>query len=347
VFLTSFDTQLAQYPPERTPRFYSELLTRMRAAPGIRSAALTSSVPMQTSPHHFGVVPEGRQLGGGERTADTLGVFVSDGYFETMQIAILQGREFREADGLNTPLVAVVNEQMARHHWGGQALGKRFHLEKEDGPLVEIVGVAKMAKYLWIAEAPADFVYLPSRQHPRPAMTLLTQSSAPDAAAVAPVIRDVLRKLDPDMPGFMARTMRNLYTDMGVKASDLIVDLVGAMGIVALVLASVGLYGLVAYSVSRRAREIGIRMALGAGRRAVVWMVLGQGLRLALAGVAVGLVFAHYACRIVAAAFDLSNIGIFMFAAAALPLLVVTALAAWSPAARAAQVDPLTSVRQE
>jgi ABC-type antimicrobial peptide transport system permease subunit len=157
----------------------------------------------------------------------------------------------------------------------------------------------------------------------------------------------VLRKLDPDMPGFMARTMRNLYTDMGVKASDLIVDLVGAMGVVALVLASVGLYGLVAYSVSRRAREIGIRMALGAGRADVVWMVLGQGLRLAVVGVAIGLVFAHYACRVVAAAFDLNGIGPIMFGAAAVPLLVVSALAAWSPAARAARVDPLTSVRQE
>jgi ABC-type antimicrobial peptide transport system permease subunit len=156
-----------------------------------------------------------------------------------------------------------------------------------------------------------------------------------------------VRKVDPDMPMFLVRTMRDLYTQMGIKTTNFVVQLVIAMGLTGMMLATVGLYGLVAYSVSRRTREIGIRMALGADRAAVLRMVLRQGIRLGVAGVAAGLVIAHYACRGVTSALDLRAAGPWIFAAIALPLIAVSVLASWPTARRASRVDPLIALREE
>ena len=350
LFLTSFDTQLARYSPDQASRFYWDLLDRVRAAPGVRSAALSSTVPMQDAAASVGVVPERWQLPRGEQTIDTLCTYVSDGYFQTMSIPLLHGRGFLETDRKNAPLVAVVNEQMANHYWKGNALGQRFHLGTADDPLVQIVGIARKSKYVWIAEPPMDFVYLPFRQHPLSKVSLLTESEARDAAAIAPVLREAVRKLDPDMPVFDQRTMQDLYTQRAVKTSNIIVQLTAGMGLMGLILAVVGLYGLVAYSVSRRTREIGIRMALGADRQAVVWMVLRQGLRLGLAGVAAGLVAALYVCPLITSAaslFAFEHVDPLIFLAIPLLLLLITVVAAWAPARRAARVDPLTSLHDE
>jgi putative ABC transport system permease protein len=157
--------------------------------------------------------------------------------------------------------------------------------------------------------------------------------------------------LDPDVPVFDAHSMQDMYTQRSVKMTNVLAETTGAMGLMGIVLATVGLYGLVAYSVSRRTREIGIRMALGADRRSVVWMVLRQGLRLGLAGLAVGLLAAFYACRAITSAisliFTFNRVDPLIFIAIPLLLLLVTVAAAWAPARRAARVDPLTSLRDE
>jgi len=354
LFLTSFNTQLAHYSQEQTARFYKDLLDHTRSASAIKSAALVNAVPMEAGPGGVGVVPEGWQLPRGEQSMTTYAAYISDGYFETMNIPILRGRGLLESDRENVPLVAVVNEQMASHYWKGDALGKRFHLDNADGPLVQIVGVARMSKYLWIAEPLLDFVYLPYRQHPRrprgAEMSIISESVAQDAATLAPVLREVVRKLDPDIPVFDMRTMQDLYAQRAIGASDLITQLVGGMGLMAMILAAVGLYGLVAYSVSRRTTEIGIRMALGADRQAVVWMVLRQGLRVGLAGGAVGFVAALAACRAASSAlsfFAPHHVNPLIYIAIPVLLLLVTALASWAPAWRATQVDPLRTLRAE
>jgi len=354
LYLTSFNTQLAHYSQDQTIRFYKDLLDRARSEPAIKSAALISAVPMQAGPGAVGVVPEGWQLPRGEQSMTTYAAYISDGYFATMNIPILQGRGFLESDRADVPMVAVVNEQMARHYWKGDALGKRFHLDNANGPLVQIVGIARMSKYLWIAEPLLDFIYFPYRQHPRrpraAEISIVAQSVAQDADTLAPVLRDVVRKLDPDMPAFDMRTMQDLYTKRAIKASELITQLVGGMGLMALILAAVGLYGLVAYSVSRRTTEIGIRMALGADRGTVVRMVLRQGLRLGVGGVAVGVVVAVGACRAAASAlsfFAFQHVALLIYVAIPLVLLLITTLASWAPARRAARVDPLTSLRDE
>jgi len=350
LFLTSFDTDLAHYSEDQTSQFYTKLLLGTRSAPGVRSAALTSAVPLNGG-ESLDIVPEGYQLPTGERAPAVFNACVSDGYFGTMGIPILQGRGFLESDGKDAPLVAVVNEHTAKHFWPkGDALGKRFHLKDANGDLVQIVGIARMAKYIWIAEPPLDYVYLPFRQHARSGLALVAESNAPDAATLAPAMREVVRGLDPDMPLFNVRTMQDFYNQNAVKVPNLVVQIVGGLGLMGLILAIVGLYGLVAYSVSRRTREIGIRMAIGADRTKVVRMVLKQGLQLGAAGVAAGLVLSVFACNVLTsklwfATFD--HVNQLLYALIALPLLTITALAAWAPARRASRIDPLRALRDE
>ena len=350
IFLTSFETQLANYSEDKSSQFYKDLLERTRSAPGVRSAALGSTIPM-IGGDSVDIVPEGYQMPHGQRALTVFDSYVSDGYFGTMGIPILQGRGIFESDKKGAPLVAVINGQMAKHFWPkGDAIGKRFHLKDSSGDLVQVVGIAKTAKYFWIAEPPLDYVYLPYRQHARAAMVLFTESNAPDAAAVAPVVRETIRGIDPDMPTFDIRTLRDIYTQRAVKTTNMLVEMVAGMGVMGLVLAIVGLYGLVAYSVSRRTREIGIRMAIGADRRKVVWMVLKQGLRLGGIGVAVGLVISFFASNLLTsklwvATFD--HVNPLSYGLVAVPLLIVTVMAAWAPARRASRIDPMRALREE
>jgi predicted permease len=350
LFLTSFETQLAHYSEDQTSRFYENLLERTRSAPGVRSAALTSAVPM-VGGDTVEIAPEGYQMPASQQTLTIFDAYVSDGYFSTLGIPILRGRGFLESDRKGAPLVAVVNAQAAKHFWPtGDALGKRFHLKSASGDLVQVVGVAKTAKYVWIAEPPFDFIYLPFRQHARSGLALLAESKVPDAATLAPALREVVRGLDPDMPVFDVRTMQDSYNQRAVKVPNMLVEIVAGLGLMGLILAIVGLYGLVAYSVSRRTREIGIRMAIGADRTKVVWMVLKQGLQLGAAGVAAGLAVSVIVCNIMtahlfAATFD--RVNPLLYGLVAAPLLAVTVLAAWAPARRASRIDPMRALREE
>ena len=228
-------------------------------------------------------------------------------------------------------------------------MGKRFHLGSATGPLIEIVGVAKNSKYTFVSEPPKDFVYLPFRQYPRTTLTLVAESNARDSGTLAPVLRNVVRGIDPDMPVFDIRTMEDFFAQI-VEKTSFLTRVVGSMGLMGLLLAVVGLYGLVAYSVSRRTREIGIRMAVGADQRKVVWMVLRQGLHLGAAGVAVGVVLSFFACRGAVAIFSIVTFNRFdplIFVALPLLLLMVMLLAAWAPARRASLIDPMRALRDE
>ncbi|HEY1185055.1 MAG TPA: ABC transporter permease [Bryobacteraceae bacterium] len=349
LFLTSFDTQLARYSEDRTQRFYDDLLRRTRSAPGVRSAALVSAVPMGGW-EPMDIFVDGFELPPDNNPLPRLGAYVSDGYFGTMGIPILAGRGFRESDRKDTPPVAVVNEHVASHYWPkGDAVGKRFHLGAATGPVIEIVGVARDSKYTFVSEPPKDFVYLPFRQYPRTTLVLVAESNVPDAGTLAPVLRDVVRSLDPDMPVFDIQTMQDFFAEIVAKTTFL-TRVVASMGLMGLLLAVVGLYGLVAYSVSRRTREIGIRMAVGADQRNVVWMVLQQGLQLGAAGVSVGLVLSFFACRMVVSVFSIvrfNQLDPLIFVALPLLLLLVMVLATWAPARKASLIDPMRALRDE
>jgi len=350
LYLTSFDTTPVHYDENQTRRFYKDLLDKARRAPGVRSAAYTSAIPLLGG-GGVNIVPEGYTLPPKQESISVPTSYASDGYFKTVGIPILRGRGFLETDRQDTPLVAVVNEQFAHHYWPHEdALGKRFDMKSSTGPLVQIVGIAKMAKYFWIAEPPQDFIYLPYTQEKLPGLTLMVESAAPDAATLAPVVRDVVRGIDPDMPVTNARTMQDYYTQRAVKTPDIIAESVAGLGLMGLVLSIVGLYGLISYSVSRRSREIGIRMAIGADRQKVIRMILWQGLVLGSVGCGIGLIISYFACRAVitaawVATFDHLNYA--LFPAIAIPLLAITVLAAYEPARRASLVDPMKALRDE
>ena len=350
LWLTGFDTTPVHYTDDQTRRFYKDLLVKTRLAPGVGSAALMSAVPLLGG-GGVSIVPEGYTLPRGQESIQMPNFYVSEGYFPTIGIPILRGRQFQDSDREDTPLVAVANQHFAEHYWPKQdALGKRFHLKSATGPLVQIVGIAKNAKYFWIAEPPLDFLYLPYTQEKNAAMTIVAETGAPNADTLAPVLREVVRGIDPNMPVFDQRTMQDFYTQRAVKTPDIIAQSVAGLGTMGLILAMVGLYGLIAYSVSRRRREIGIRMAIGADRQKVIRMILGQGLVLGSIGVGVGLIASFFACRAVIsvawiASFDHLNYA--LFPAIAIPLLLITLAATYGPARRASLVDPMRALRDE
>lgn len=350
LYLTTFDAQSVHYSNDQAARFFRDLLNKTRLAPGVRSVALTSNVPLFGS-RSVNLVPEGYTLPRGESAITMFECDVSEGYFATMHIPILRGREFQDSDRADTPPVAVVNERFASHYWPRQdAVGKRFHLGGATGPLVQIVGVAQMSKYFWIAEPPLDFIYLPYTQDRRTTMTVLVESAAPDSATLAPVLREVVRELDPAMVTYDARTMDDFYEQRAVKTPNMIAQTVATLGTMGLILAITGLYALIAYSVSRRAREIGIRMAIGAEPRQVIRMVLRQGLLLGGAGVSIGLILSVIACQMLTSVVfvaSFSHLDYTVFPALGIPLLLLTLLAAYGPARRASLIDPMRTLREE
>jgi len=350
LFLTSLNTSLTRYTGAQRDQFYKDLLDRTRLAPDVKSAALASAVPIAIGGNTIGVVPEGYQLRRGQEAITVFDNVVSDGYFETMAIPVVQGRGLLESDNENAPAVAVVNEQFAGHYWPNQsALGKRFRLRNATGKLVEIIGIAKTTKYLSISESPLDFVYLPFAQNQQAQMSLVAESKSLDARVLAPVLRRVIRSIDRNMPIFDARSMKDIYANRAVTSSNIVSEIVAALGLMGLILAVVGLYGLLAYSVNRRTREIGIRMAIGADRLSVLAMVLRQGLTLGLAGVAAGLVIGVFACRAIGsiAFLHLGQPGILPFATVSLLLVLTTMGATYLPARRASRIDPMRALREE
>ncbi|HEX5226066.1 MAG TPA: FtsX-like permease family protein, partial [Bryobacteraceae bacterium] len=326
------------------------LLDKTRQAAGVRSAALTSGIPLGFDYSSINFVPEGYMLAPGQHDFSTFSAYVSDGYFATQGVRILRGRGFEKTDDAGTPLVAVVNSHFAEHFWPHQdAIGKRFHMGDSAGRLVQVVGVAETGKYAWVAEPPLDYIYLPYVQYPVSALKLLSESDAPDAATLAPVLRNVVHNIDPSMPITGARTMHDFYTQRAVKTSAIMGQVVASLGVMALVLAMVGLYALVAYSVSRRTREIGIRMAIGADRQGVLRMVLRQGLLLGCIGAGIGLILSVLAVRAMTSALWILGGGAnyALLPVVALPLLAVTLLAAYIPARRASLIDPMRALRDE
>jgi predicted permease len=348
--LMSFDPGLVHYTDSQRELFYKQLLDKTRRAPDVKSATLTSSIPMSMGAlNSIGVVPEGHQLKRGERAVDTFDSVVTPDYFDTMRIPVLQGRGFWESDKANTPPVAVVNEEFARHYWPNQsAVGKRLRLKDVAGTLVEIVGVAKTAKYLWISETPTDFVYLPFSQNGQAEMALIAQSKTSDAATLVPVLRQIVQSLDRNMPVFEVRTMKSLYESRAVVTPRMITKTVAAMGLMGLLLSVIGLYGVVSYSVSKRSREFGIRMAVGADRQKIVRMVLRQGLALGITGLTGGLLIGVFASRAITSSMLFSfQIGVAPFVAVSFLLLFTTVLSAYAPARRASLTDPIRALREE
>src|SRR6266581_2805813 len=206
-----------------------------------------------------------------------------------MQIKVSRGRAFTSADTATSGGVAIVNEQFAGRYWPNQdPIGRRVRLARNPGGWLEIVGVTRTGKYLWIAEPPTPFLYLPFAQHERSRLSLLVESTTTDAAALASPLRALVAAIDVSQPIANTQPFARLYQERAIVVPRILMQTAGAIALLGLTLALVGVYGLVAYSVARRTREIGIRMAIGAAKSDVLSMVLRQGLALSVTGVAAG-----------------------------------------------------------
>jgi macrolide transport system ATP-binding/permease protein len=347
MLLMSFDPRLAGYDQIETQRFFERLGREARNATGVKSASLASAAPVFW-PDYARISPEGQRFPPGQDSVNVYSCTTDEHYFETVDIKILKGRGFSANDSADAPLVAVVNETLAGHYWPGRdPIGQRFQMNNAWGAWVEIVGVARDSRYVFPGEPPTDFVYFPYLQHPMARMILLAESTGESASLMTP-LRDVVRRLDPNMPVYDVHTMEEHYDARATTLIRVIVEIVGGMGLMGIALAMAGLYGLISYAVSRRTREIGIRMAVGANRAAVVKMVLGQGIMPVVFGVAIGLVLSAEAGRLLASSFPLSErVGPALYGLIAPMLLLVAILAAVVPARRAALVDPMKVLRDE
>jgi len=345
LLMAQFDLGLNGYDTTRARAFERELLIRVRALPGVERAALASRVPLGYNNNAQRVLTASVQ----RDNPDGELVFqndVSPQYFSTAGPAILRGREFTESDDATSPHVAVVNEAMARELWPNEdPIGKVFQAPSEKEEL-RVIGVARNAQYMMLGEAPRSFFWTARAQHRNMSPFLEIATSGPPEALV-PAIRRVVRDLDPNVPLFEVRSMTDhLRNGRAMFAIRIGAMFGGSFALLALGLATVGLYGLVSYSVSNRTREIGIRIAVGANVRDVIGLVVRQGLTLALAGVALGVVAALGVTHLMASllyAIDSRDPLTFVFGP--LVLAIVSVAASLLPAWKAASMDPVRALR--
>jgi predicted permease len=349
MLMVKFDPRLLQYDEGQTSRFYKLLAERVRDTMGVERAGLTQTPPLSLD--NFGrvaFVPDGFQMPRDRENFTSTMDIIDEGFFETMKVPILRGRGFLASDTADTPRVAVVNEQFAKHYWpGADAPGKRIRLDSSTGTPVEIVGVAQTIKYRDSFDKQTDFVYMPLSQHPVARMVLLLRSSGDPLQMVRPV-KDVVRTLDPNMPMLETRTYEDLYRYAAVDGPRVAVELVGSLGAVGLLLAIAGLYGLVAYNVTRRTREIGIRMAIGAGPVDVLRLMMGKGLVLVGIGTAIGMGMGFAVEQLMnSMLFNAGGVDMTVYLIVVPAMVLVTMLAAYVPARKASRIAPTIALRYE
>jgi putative ABC transport system permease protein len=349
VLMARFDPRLVQYNAAQTQQFYKLLSDRTRDLAGVESVGLTQNPPLGLDDFdRVAFVPEGFPMPRDRETFHAMTDTIDPGYFETLGIPILRGRGFLSSDTAEASRVVVVNEQFAKHYWpDADALGKRFRLDHATGAPVTIVGIAQNIKYKDSFSKGVDFVYLPLAQHPVARMVLLVKSSGDPLQLVNPV-KDVVRMLDANMPLLELRTYGDLYRYAAVQGPAVGTGLVATLGAIGLLLAIAGLYGLIAFNVSRRTREIGIRMAIGAAPGDVLRMVMGKGLVLVGIGTAIGLVMGFGLERLFnSMLFNAGGIDLVVYLTVVPVMVVVTMLAAYVPARKASRIAPTLALRYE
>ena len=326
---------------------YDRVLNETRALPGVQSATAANIVPLSGSNNQTGTWIEGVEPSGNGRLPLAYFNVVATGYFGTLGIPLTRGRDFAQADVGGSELVVVVNETMARQFWpNGDALGRRISIAAANGPWLRVVGVAKDTRYNSLGETTPPFMYLPLVQNYQSSM-ILQVKTAGSMSALGEAVASTIRAIDPQLPA--ARAVP-LETDMqlALLPAKLGAALLGAFGSLALVLATVGIYGVASFAVARRTREIGIRAALGAQRADVLRLVVGESMRRVAIGLGAGLLGALGLARLLSSQlYGVGAVDPMTFTATPLILGVVALIASWVPARRAARVDPLVALRSE
>jgi hypothetical protein len=296
------------------------------------------------------ILPEGFDFGAGPSGAFPWSAAIDESYFQTLGVRLLEGRAFTSADRDAAPPVAIVNTTVADKYWPGQsAVGKRFRIDHDSGPWVVVVGVAATDRYNFLIEPPTEFVYLPRRQRPQRNMALIIEADHPERLTT--LVRELVARLDGRQPIYTLRTLSEQYRMRVVVVFEILMTLVMSTAAMGVGLALVGLYGLVAYGVSRRTKEIGIRRAVGASAADVLRLAIRQGVVVTLAGLLLGLPAGIAAARVIAATLP-GGLGrtatdTLAFAGLVATTLSIALLAAYVPARRALAVAPIQALRAE
>jgi len=338
----------SRYPKEPQQKaFFWNLLDRVQALPGVVSAGAASELPL-VGGNNGPVVIEGQPAPKDMWSSPLVGsCTVTPNYFRTMRIPLLSGRDVAETDTPHTPLVAVINETMAHRFWPHQhPVGKRFKQSDPDAKWITVIGVVGDVREFGLAEPAIPEAYYPESQSVSSGLVLVVRA-ANDPQAQVPAIRNALHGLDRGLPWYGVQTLSEMVSQSS-REKRFVALLLALFAAVALALASVGIYGVVAYSVSQRTREIGIRMAFGAEVRNVLGMMLSEGLRLVVAGVAVGLLGAWALSRyLTSILYAVRATDLLTYILAALLMTAVALVACLVPARRATKVNPMVALRYE
>jgi len=349
VLSVALDLGARDYDDATAKNFYEQLLQRTRALPGVTSASIEDCPPltMAISTANFWIEDRPYTNPDEERVSVPFSTVSSDN-FKTLSVPLLRGRDFSAQDTENSPGVAIVNRAFADRYWPGQdPLGKRISREGSEGPFFEVVGVSKTIKHWLIGEEPRPYMYLAlSQDYGGEFATLLVRTTG-DPAAALPAVRATVREVDPDMSPWGAQPMTSLVS-FAVLPAKFAAVMFGLLGLLALVLASAGLYGVMSYAVTQRTHEIGVRMAIGARHGDVVRLVLRRGIVLTGIGLTIGLVLSLLSSHLLSALlYDISATDLMTFVCVSLLLLGVALLASYLPARKAARVNPIIALRYE
>jgi putative ABC transport system permease protein len=350
VDVVTLDFSLAGYDDAAGQRFARNLLERATALPGARSAVLAIDLPLDGDRMSLGMlrVPGTPRDDTRQDVAPTDWNIVTPGFFRSLDVRLLRGRDFSESDTATSPRVAIVNEALARQFFGtSDPIGRSLEVDMPfggSGDRLTIVGVAANAQMISLGGDATPYVYVPFAQHYNPRMSLLVKTAG---GTVIPQVRALVREMNSNLPVTTAMPLTEV-TAIGLIPQRIAASVAGTLGIVGLLLAAIGIYGVTSYGVSRRTREIGIRMALGADRRAVVRLVLRQAMHLAAIGVAIGLAAGAAASQLLRSLLlGISAIDPVTFGGAALLFSVIALAASYVPARRATRVDPMVALRTE
>ncbi len=349
VLNATLDLRTLNYDNEQARRFFHDLEERVRTIPGVKSASIASSVPMGVSSSAYHVYPE---LQTGERKEAAPNVrynSVGVQHFETMSVPLLRGRVFTEQDTEKSTRVAVVNEVMAQKFWPNQdAIGKHFRAPDPASPLIEVVGITKQGKYSGLAEDPTPFFYLPAAQDANVYAVIQLRTAGSPEALGPDLVREI-HALAPTLPVVDLESMEHTLEGVnGLFLFRMATRFSGALGFVGLMLALVGVYGVISYAAAQRTHEIGVRMALGAGRSSILKMVLRQGFILVGLGVGLGLLGAiGLGVLVQSLLFGVSPVDPITLGTAALFMGLVGLVASYIPARRAMNIEPLRALRYD
>jgi predicted permease len=342
----SFDLRLQGYDSAQGKEFQKRLLERVRTLPGARAAGIADLVPVDLHFSRSSIFIEGQSLERAATAPVAMTSRISPGYFQAMDTRLIQGRDFNDQDDEKAVRVAIINEAFARRFWPGEdPLGKQFSLGGPDAPKLQVAGVAEDGKYAGLNEDPKPFVYRPIWQSFSGSTTVVVRTES-DAQQLLAAVRREVQQLDSHLPVSSSTLVERM--SLPLLPARIAASVLGSFGLLALVLAAIGIYGVMSYSISRRTREIGIRMALGAEKTDVLKLVMGQGIILTLTGLAIGLATALALTRLIKSLlFGVSAVDPATFAIALLILAAVALVACYLPARRAAKVDPMVALRYE